>query len=205
MASATTSFPLTESPISEAGAWTSGPGPAGDFLTNAGFARVSVIDVDSIARYEAVTFASDQEAEVTLQTPGNNVNMGPAVRIQGTTNPACYLCFCIGFTSVQMARVDSSLNFTNLGASFAGLGLTAGSKIKLRVVGSTLTLFIDGSSQGTRTDATLTGGQPGMHGFAETGHVADNLITDWTGADFVTAASSPPSRQMRLNPALLSL
>lgn len=182
MASASSSFAGSENPLSEGGAWTSGPGAAGDVQKVSGFVRPATTGVNAFARYEAVAFAGDHESEVILQALNSSVFYGPCVRIQSASDPACYLAFNIGTGSIHVQRVDSSLNFSDL-QSVTGLSLTAGTVVKLKVAGAVLELFIDGVSQFTVTDFTLTGGQPGLTVFSDTGHGGDDLIESWSATD----------------------
>lgn len=194
MTTATRSFDTAESPVSEGGSWTSGPGASGDMLvSSSGALRVSSSGVNSIARYEASSFLSDHSSEVTVATAAANVTLGPVVRCQSSTDPSCYCAYAFSsMSNVQLARIDASMGFTNIGSALFGVNLTVGSKLKLAIVGSTLTVYKDGVSQGTRTDGTLSGGQPGCMGFASAGGETNDLITAWTGADAGLANARAP-------------
>jgi hypothetical protein len=60
--------------------------------------------------------------------------------------------------------------------SYTGLALQAGDIIKLQISGNTLELFINGVSQGTRTDSQFSSGVPGVWTFFLNGP-----LDDWEG------------------------
>ena len=66
MATASSTFDDSETPLSESLAWTSGPGSAFDVQKVSGDLRLTTLGGgDNMARYEAVTFGSNQYSRIT--------------------------------------------------------------------------------------------------------------------------------------------
>ena len=154
-----------ETPLSGGGAWITGNGVTQTInLVSSTLAQGSTSSDDNFGSVVTPIFANNQQSTITLNS---TTDTGTAVRVQSATNPACYLALLLSSTSVQIYKQDSSFNSTALGAAFTITAVTAGTTISLSATGTTtttLTLYRNGVSQGTRTDSSspLTGGQPGM-------------------------------------------
>lgn len=150
------------------GTWTSGPGSMMDCdivdnqLTGTGFWSGCVVTSPS--------FAANQSAEMTL-TNSSQSFFGLYVRMQ-SGSAAGYNAFFDDATHIiiyKMTDSGSSVDFTTaLGATFT-VTVASGTRVKLTATGTTTTtleLFIDDVSQGSRTDSSspYTSGQPGWLG-----------------------------------------
>lgn len=141
--------------------WVSSPGVSADcdIISNELFRTGSTY---GMAMISSPTFAANQSAEVTI---GSVVTGGAAaVRIQSASNASCYYLRTSSTTAIRIYRLDDTgtLAATLLGASITTATLVTGDVIKLTVNGTTLEAFLNGVSQGTRTDSTYSAGQPGV-------------------------------------------
>lgn len=178
-----------ENPLSEGGLWTSGPGALLDMqkvggaagaTSGAGWcgARCEAADAGGVNQYSQVTFI--------------NFEGGPAVRMQSATSGSCY--FLDASTASAIFRLykitdTGSINFAQLGANITpngGVAPVAGAVLRLEARGTTLEVFQDGISLGTRIDATFSGGNAGIFSIAVQGQ-----FSDWSGGSF-----TPPLRVM---------
>lgn len=122
------------------------------------------------------TFAADQYAEVKYVSGSF---AGPVVRWQYPVSESGYFCFVNppAGGGIYVYRIDNG--------GFVGLGswgsAVPGDTIRLAVSGSTLGLFVNGVSVISLTDATYTGGSPGI--------AAYNSIVD----DFQAASGGGPT------------
>jgi len=154
--------PMTTGMSDGVGVWTSGPGAANDMqiFSNSAY---GVGGAYSMARVHSPAFTGNHKSVITLS--GTSA-IAPAVRCQSDTDPSCYFAYLSSSTVIQIYLQNSSLGVTGIGSSFSFAAVSAGDQIALAIFGSTLTLYINGVSQGTRTDATLINGQPAV--WAET-------------------------------------
>ena len=125
----------------------------------------------------ALTFGVNQEASVTLRGGANN-SIGPAVRI--SSGGTCYFVRSqVGSSVTLLERFNGTTN-SNSG-SFTGCPtLVDGDVIKLKVEGTSFTLFVNGTQCGSSvTDTTYASGQPGFlqfHFSGTTGARIDNFV-----------------------------
>lgn len=159
---------------SSGGTWTSGPGAMND-------ARILVNNLSTSGTTEggcrvlAPTFAANQKATMTFIGTGSQLGgIGVMVRMQGASDSSGYLASCDGTTSVVLYRVDDTGTFayTQLGAAFTVDAVAEGGTMTLEISGTTLTLRMNGISQGTRTDSTYATGQPGTYFYSNLGRIA---------------------------------
>lgn len=106
-----------------------------------------------------VDFANDHEAEITVHALGTADYVGPAVRVSAS---GCYAVRCDGANAAGrvIVRMDGTTP-TNIGT--VRVIPVNGDTVKLRAVGSTITVYVNGSLVDTVTDATFTTGQPGIY------------------------------------------
>lgn len=143
------------------GTWTSGPGAMANckILSNA---LRGATGADNATVVATPAFPDDQSAEVTLFGSGADLlNGGPMIRMQ-SGNASCYLALAESATVAKIYRIDDTgtLAYVLLGAGFTIAAMASGDVLKLAAVGTTLELFHNDVSQGTRTDATYATGQP---------------------------------------------
>jgi hypothetical protein len=134
---------------------------------------------NSIAFYSDNTFASNQYAQVKLSSAVTaDANGGPVVRAQNSSGGKAYVAFVTSATELRIYLVDTA-DWTQLGASCTGT-FAENDIIRLEASGSTLTAKVNGApvTDCSRTDATLTGGRPGVYVDGP-----DFRIDDFTGGD----------------------
>jgi hypothetical protein len=132
---------------------------------------------NAVARLKtsAATFASNHWAETSVVS-GSDVYCGPAVRIQ--SNGTCYFAF---YASSSIWNIQKGTGVSNavVGTTISNSGPSASDVIRLEASGdgtsTTLTLKLNGSTIGSRTDSSspYTGGQPGF--WAGSGLQVDNF------------------------------
>jgi hypothetical protein len=141
------------------------------------------------AWWNASSFGADCEVFATMPTLAAGY-MGVTARINtpGTAGIDCYGFYAIGGTSAEFYRLDNGV-YTLLGAAISQTW-TAGDRIGLEIVGSTLTgyRFNSGSWSvvGTRSDSTITAG--GFIGLYADGATA--RFDDFGGGTVVTGSAS---------------
>jgi len=138
---------------------------------------------DSLTRWNANTFNGDHYSEVVVTT-GDDDGGGPAVRHQSGA-VTCY-AWMMPTTDIWTMYEITAGSYAVLGANYSIAGSTnTGTTARLSVTGSTLTPSIDGGAQATRTDASITGGGPGIGFFATT-----VSFESWLGGPIAAAAAS---------------
>ena len=161
-----------------------------------------------LGRVAAPSIGADQYAEIAISSVAGlgAHDGGPCVRINSTTDGDCYLLdLDDGTPDVQLYRADDtgSLGFSAIGAAF-GINPNAGDVWKLEISGTTFTVYKGGVSQGTRSDSTLSTGQPGFFancGATFTNYQFDNFNSgDLGGASTTAPPPWPPA--YRLQPLL---
>jgi hypothetical protein len=193
----TTSFPLTESPVSESGNWINGAATGidwGDISTTPGETHPH----PGPARYADATalltgtWGPNQTAQATVYV--NNAYNFPEVefRLRSTLSP--HLCngYEITFSLppnayLLIVRWNGPLgNYTVLsnptGSQYQA---KAGDVVKATIVGNVITAYKNGVQMGQATDSTYTSGNPGM-GFNEQTN-GDYGYTNFTATDGITA------------------
>lgn len=146
---------------SDGNTWTDGPGTMTSCKTLANNLR-GAAGGENGAMVATPTFPNDQSATLTLVAAGNLE--GVMVRMQAGTASG-YLAVFDDATHVSVYKlVDTgSFAYTLLGSQYTVAATVAGDTMSLVITGTTLTLYINGASQGTRTDATYASGQPGVY------------------------------------------
>ncbi len=174
----TTSFPLTENPISERGNWINGgtvglhwknvratPGLA--FGTESGSGGFD----DSIAVLVG-NWIPNQMAQAVVHTVNQNSNVFEEVELLLRTAIAPhnitgyeinFRCVSDGSQYVQIVRWNGPLGqFTYVNTLSGGPGLHEGDVIKATIIGSTITAYINGTMVLQGTESTYTSGNPGI-------------------------------------------
>lgn len=200
MASASSSFVGTESPLSEGGAWTALTAYWQHMRKATGAAVDSaVLGNDCAARYTGVTFTADHYSEIVLTalpTGGQLFFQYALVRMSATAS--CYELTTapdVGSNMLQLWKLDNTGAGTQIGANIAlGSAMVAGDVARLEAIGTTLNVRYNGTIVRTATDTTLTTGQPGIGGWAQNSGSNVILITSWNAADIVASVSSTSCR-----------
>lgn len=154
-----------ENPISTP--WVSGPGAFNDMAqTSGGKAEGTGSNSGASINSASYAFSGNHGAEVQLDSINSN---GPSVRGQSGSS-ACYVAKAYSSTRIILQKFDSSASATDIldinplpGSYVMG----ANEFVALEISGTTLTVKVGTShpattTVGTATDATLSGGQPGM-------------------------------------------
>jgi hypothetical protein len=197
----TTTFPLTENPISENNVWINGgvtgldwrnvrttPGLA--FGTQTGSAGFD----DSIAILPG-TWGQDQTVTATVhsvnqQTGSIFEEVELLLHFQINAHSARgyevnFRCTHDGTQYTQVVRWNGPLgNFTRLD-SRAGPGISNGDTVKATIVGSLITVYINNVAIFSVNDTTWTDGNPGMGFFLQgaTGLTSNYGFTSYTASD----------------------
>jgi|SRR5271157_1887389 hypothetical protein len=193
----TTSFPLTESPISENGNWINGATTGidwGDISTTPGETHPH----PGPARYADATalltgtWGPDQSAQATVYI--NNAYNFPEVefRLRSTLSPHVCNGYEITFSIAPnsyllIVRWNGPLgNYTVLSnPSGSQYQAKAGDVVKATIVGNVITAYKNGVQMGQAADSTYTSGNPGM-GFNEQVN-GDYGYTNFTVTDGIAA------------------
>ena len=205
-----TTFPLTENPISENAQWTNG-GSVGlnwhNVRTTPGFAFGTQSGAtnfnDSIAVLKG-TWAADQFATATVRTVNQQSGsifeeVELLLRFTITANSArgyefLFACRQGGDRYVQIVRWNGALgDFTLLDAR-AGPGLKTGDQIKATISGSTLTTYINNVAIFSVNDSAITSGNPGIGFYNQGGTTAMNAdfgLTNFVANSGLTAPGAP--------------
>lgn len=213
-----TSFPLTENPISLGSIWVNGKTdgvdwqdvrttPAKAFGTQSGSS--SIIYDDSIAVLKG-TFGADQEASAKVFSTDAggawNAEVEILLRFSITSHLAKgyeinYSCNA-NQTYCTIVRWNGAIGgFTTLQTQFPGT-LHANDIVRGTVIGNTITGYINGVSVITATDSTYTTGNPGLGFYLKnTGGSGDSTAFGfvWYVAQTEGYISSPPGHR-RVDP-----
>jgi hypothetical protein len=191
------SFPLTEDPISEGGNWLNG-GTVGldwsNVQTSSGLAfgteSGSTAFDDSTAVLSGA-WSSDQMAQGTVYTVNQNDSIHEEVELRlrttitanGITGYAFkFRCASEASQYVQIVRWNGPLgSWTELGGH-TGPRLHNGDVVKATAVGKTLTAYINGTAIFSVTDSTYSSGSPGIGFYNENGTAVNN--TDFGFSNF---------------------
>lgn len=176
--------PISNPASDGSGTWTSGPGSfnAIQIISNAACSASG----DAAGSVNSPTFSADHTATITVDASSGITGIGPLVRVASSVSGSCYLAYLSSDTSVQIYKGTdggASVSFSAIGSAFTITSVTASDTIGLKVSGSattTLELFRNGVSQGTRTDSSSphTTGQPGFYSNGSTNRVRAFTATD---------------------------
>ena len=190
-----TTFSLTEDPISERGNWVNGgavgldwtnvsttPGRAVGHETGANF-------TDSTAVLQNLSWAPDQKATAVVSTTGpsvDNCSQEVELRLRTTISAHSVTGYEINFEYsqnstgyMQIVRWNGAVgDFTGL-QTFNGqqFGVTNGDIVSATIVGNVITAYKNGVQQGQVTDSTYSSGSPGM------GFNLDNGVSGCSGTN----------------------
>jgi chitodextrinase len=196
-----TTFPLTENPISESLSWINGKTVGldwSDVATTPGLAFGTQIytgnDNDSTAVLTG-TWGPNQTAQATVHTvnqQSGSVYEEVELRLRTTITAHSitgyefnYRCTADGSQYVQIVRWNGALNSFTLLDSRTGPGLHNGDVVKATISGSTLTTYINNVVIFSVTDSTYSNGSPGIGFFLQgaTGVNSDFGFTSFSASD----------------------
>lgn len=195
----TTSFPLTENPISEAANWVNGKATGldwADVRTTPGFAfgtESGTSGYDDSTALLAGNWGPDQTVQATVRSVNQQTNDAiweeVEIRLRSSISAHANTGYEILFelpphNFCQVVRWNGPLgDWTSLG--YVGSGVHNGDVVKATVVGHVITAYVNGVSQGQVTDSTYANGSPGMGFYLQgtTGVNSDYGFTDFTATD----------------------
>jgi hypothetical protein len=186
----TTTFPLTEDPISEGCRWLNGFTLGidwGNVQTTPGLAFGTVVSggppySDSTAVLSG-TWPADQSAQATVHigTPKSSIYEEVELRLRVSITPHSITGYEFNFRATsdgsqyaQIVRWNGAINDFTMLNGVTGPGLHDGSVVKATAVGNTLTAYIDGVMQVQATDSTFSTGRPGVGFYNQGGTTSDN-------------------------------
>ena len=200
----TTNFPLAENPISENGNWINGEVAGLDWSnaqTYSGFAYgtqpgdsygASVYN-DSIAILSG-TWAPDQiaSATISINQPDSGSGLFEEVELHLRATISADLCtgyeinasVISGNPYMQVVRWDGPLGaFTELAGQV--ISVNDGDTISASIIGSTITVYLNGNAQFSVSDSTYSSGNPGIGFFLQgaTGLNADYGFSSFSATD----------------------
>jgi len=121
-------------------------------------------------------FAANVEAEAVIyRDPGLVTGITHEVellfRVADTVNSVrCYECLFAYSGGIQIMRWNGPFgDFTDLGGGGLGRELRTGDVVKARIVGNTITCYINGTQLAQAADSRWTDGQPGISFFTRPG------------------------------------
>lgn len=192
-----TAFPGTENPISEGGVWVSGSVinsnvrtlPHDAFGTQPNHVPPATFD-DSIC-YLRGTWNADQKAQaivVNTLTPGAfyqefELLLRCTTTGSGFAGYECTIGNQNGGWYSGVTRINGDGSFTILSPSGPAVSLATGDVMSAEVIGSTITIYKNGSSVVSVTDTNITAGAPGF-GFYESDNGATGDSTKFGYSDY---------------------
>ena len=206
-ASYSTTFALTENPISEAGHWVNGQAVGLDWknvqtINGQAYGTQSNGGYDDSTAVLAGTWAADQAAQATVYVGSINDGWWPEVelRLRTTITPHSIKGYEINFSCrrsspyVQIVRWNGPLNnFTYVAATNLPAFLRTGDTVKATITGSTIVVYLNGAQILLGTDTAYTSGTPGV-GFFHTSDASANTTFGFSAfAATDSGTASPPS------------
>jgi len=181
----TTNFPLAENPISEGGNWINGKTTGldwADFSSTPGLAigmqsgTNPLVYDDSIALVTG-TWGPDQTVQVVVKTVNQNnaIFEELEIRLRSTITPHSSTGYEINWSArsdstayLQIVRWNGPMgDFTYVccGNSGSAVAMHDGDVLTASMIGSTITVYINGVQAAQGTDTTFTTGNPGIGAF----------------------------------------
>ena len=205
----TTNFPLTENPISESGRWMNGHDVGIDWSnvqTSGGHASGTQVDASNAAYNDSTAvltgpWGPNQTVQATVVSGNQSTSAVEEVelRLRTTISPHSITGYELLFRNtnpggyVSIVRWNGPLNnFTELAnGNNAYQGIKNGDVISGTVVGSLISVYVNGVLVCQATDGTYTGGSPGV-GFWMSG-AASSTNTNFGLSSFSATDGSTPA------------
>ena len=174
-----TSFVLTENPISENQRWVNGKDVGIDWANAATTTAVAIGRQSGAGGYDDATalltgnWGADQSVEATVHTKNQNEGFYEEVelRLRSTLSPHINTGYEVNFRCLKTPRAYVQIvrwnglvgDFTYLvDKSGAKYGVANGDVVRATIIGSVITAYINGIEVARVADSTYTTGQPGM-------------------------------------------
>ena len=132
------------------------------------------------AYWNADSFNNDQYSKVKIVSLGTLNTVGPLVRVSPSAETFYRVVTSTTTITVSKCIVGS---FTNIGATISYTFAT-GDTLKLAVAGTTLEVFVNYVSVGTRTDSDIASGSAGIYSRG------DGIVDDWEGGNVAAGGSA---------------
>jgi PKD repeat protein len=197
----TTSFPLTENPISENGNWINGATTGLDWanvatttgLAYSGSALPSIYGDPTAVLTGTWGPTQIVSAVVEIITPPSGGEAEVELRLRSSMSAhSCTgyeLLYSVYGSYWQIVRWDGPLNsFAYIGQSGSGPALKTGDILRGTITNSTMYFYLNGSLLGIATDSTFTSGNPGI------GFYPNTSLKNWGFSSFAATdgVASPP-------------
>jgi hypothetical protein len=178
-----------------AGNWTNVPAVAnitGAVEIVSGKATETATTFFSMAFWNADIFPAYQYSEMSFSSFGAAGVDGPAVRITAAGNG--YMG--IYSASASTLYIDKIVAGNAAGlSSVGGITLSPSDVLRLEVIGTTLSLKVNGVTKVTATDSSFLFGSAGMFFYGTSGH-ASGTCGYWGGGDFVSGPPPPTPKSV---------
>jgi chitodextrinase len=216
----TTTFPLTENPISEGGNWINGSTNGvhwSNVRTTSEFAfgtEPGTIDYDDSTAVLSGAWGQNQAAQGTIKIVSADATQFEEVELRLNTTVTQdsitgYEINCSvkpGNSYMQLVRWNGPLgNFTGL--SGADVACANGDVIKATNIGGTITAYLNGVAQFSWTDTTYKGGSPGIGFYIQNGSASTNAdfgFSSFMASDSLTTDDTLPSTPANLTATAIS-
>lgn len=173
----TTSFPTTENPINEGGHWINGKSTGvdwSDVATTNGMTcgtQTGSNGYDDSTAILTGTWGSNQTAQATVKIVGSDSGAYEEVELRLRSTISAHSCtgyeICCskqaGSSYIQIVRWNGALgDFTYVNDQDTTHYVKDGDVIKATIIGSTITVYLNGTQIITGTDNTFVSGSPGI-------------------------------------------
>ena len=218
-----TKFPATENPISEGGNWINGQSVGIDWAniqTTPGLAfgtEKGTINYDDSTALLSGTWGPDQTIQATVHSVNqqSNQNIFEEVELRlrsslsahkATGYEVNFRCSKTSNAYTQIVRWNGPLgSFTQLsGNGGSQYGVKDGDVIKASMVGSQITVWLNGVQVDQFSDSSFTSGSPGM-GFYVQGISGPTVAADYGFTSFMATDGSDTSSQPPTPPTNLTV
>jgi len=166
--------------------WTTLPSPYGAPQIVGELVQIASVGTDVAAYYNAVTFDADQFGQVVLTTANTNADKALMILLRcNTSGSTIFYRFRItgplgGTCATQIAYASPGVTQISAGTTT----INAGDVMCATAVGTTLTMYVNGTSVLSGTHSTLTAGAVGISLYNDTGGTAADVQLD----DFVAGS-----------------
>ena len=187
MARASDNFSIAdEDPLSSGGLWDGGYSPSAanlKIVTNR--VRAGTIDTDSIATYNGIAPGPDQFSQFTLTAYDTlvNHNSGGLVRGASPTTKTLYWGGARVRPLTNVSKIRKLISNVETDLAETSTAWAVNDVVRLEIIGTTITVFRNGTSVLSTTDSDIASGRVGIFMDFD---VAESVIEvdDWSGGDF---------------------
>jgi len=164
------------------GNWTTVPGEAALKIVSSQCVQSLSGANRNAAYWNADSFNNDQYSKIKIVSLGTLNTVGPLVRVSPSAETFYRVVTSTTTITISKCIVGS---FTNIGTTISYTFAT-GDTLKLAVVGTTLEVFVNDVSVGTRTDSDIASGSAGIYSRG------DGVVDDWEGGNVAAGGSAIP-------------